>query len=534
MSKLVTPDVQPALVQAPLALKKLLRGFEKFSTLLAVTLGPTKGTVLHARSTSEPELLLDSATIATRVIALPQRAENIGAMMVRSMVMDVHERYGDGAATAAVLSVAALREAVKRITAGANPALLRRGMEQGLAIARAALLVQARSVTGQDELTGIAIGVTNDRAMGIIVGELSALLGEHAAFVIEESYAPHLDREYVSGGQWDVHLADTSFLPEGKAGLELYQPLIMIADENVSKLEQVQTALELAVQHPDKPPLVLIANVIEQEALKTLLLNHHRGVLTVAPAVVTSGLTSSDLSDMAVLVGAQVLQTEQGCPSQSMRQEYFGRARKVTLTRNGLAIVGGQGAPVSIRQHLIGIQRQLQQLDHGHKERSTLKMRQARLSGGIGVIKLGAYSEHERELKKESIEKAFLVLEAVQTHGVVPGGGIAYLACQAAVQDALQESIHEDIRSGLQVVARALEAPFIQLIKNHGLLSPAVVLQEIQDRGSGYGFDVQQGCYVQVRASGIIDSTLVTCGVLEAAISTAIMAMTTDTIVHNV
>ncbi|GCE22168.1 TCP-1/cpn60 chaperonin family protein [Dictyobacter kobayashii] len=533
MNRLVSSDVHPALVQAPLALHKLLRGFEQFSTLLAFMLGPTKGSVLYARSRLEPEVLQDSATVATRVIALPERAENIGAMMVRSMAMGIHERYGDGAATGAVLAVAALREAVKRITAGANPDELKRGMELGLSLARAALLAQAQLSTGQDDLTSIATNVTNDAALGALLGEAVDVLGDQASLAIEESYTPYLDREYVSGGQWDVHVADPYFLPEQKAGIDLHQPLIMIVDEVVSRLDQVQSALELAVQHPDKPPLVIVANGIEQDALKTLLLNHTRGILTVAPAIITSGLTGIDLADMAVLVGAQVLNTDQGCSPRHMRLEYFGRARKATLTRNGLVIVAGQGDPVTLRQRLVGIRSRLQQLDHADKERATLKMRQARLTGGIGVIKVGAYSEHERERKKESIEKALLVLEAVQMYGTVPGGGIAYLACLPSLQTAMHGSLCEDVRGGLAVVAGALEAPFLQLVKNYGLQSPLVALGEVQRHGGDYGFDALRGKYVCMRECGIIDSTYVICGVLEAAINTAMMAMTTDTIVHT-
>lgn len=523
----------PGVVISPEALLALNRGFDRLAALLALTLGPNQGVVINARNgKGDPELLVDTATIVKRVIELPNRAENVGAMLIRAMVQDMHQRYGDGAATAGVLGAAMLHEACVLISAGANPMLLRRGLDRGVSAAVAALEAQSRPVDGREQLHQIALAATGDADLSTVLGEMFDLLGPDGALVVHEFYAPYLEREYLDGGRWTGRPAARRFLPEGQPELALENPLILAVDQPLTSLDHVRPLLELALSQGTQRPVLIVCHEAKGDALNTMLLNLNRGTLNVNAFVPTAGLLpmEDELADLALLTGGRRLSPAEGWLPARTRPSDFGQARQVTLTREALTVIGGAG-DMAERQKRIGeLRARLRQTQRDAKDWERLRFRIGRLAGGVGILKIGAYSERERALRKELAMQAVRTLDLVHEAGVVPGGGVAYLECRAAVAAEAQRCSDDDEARGVALVARALEAPFAQLVRNAGE-HPPLVLAEAQRLGPGHGFDVRTGRYVHMRDAGLLDCTSVVCGALQAAGSAAGIALTTDIIV---
>ncbi len=514
----------------------LYKGVATLAAPLALTLGPAKGVIVNERSRGEAEILTDSSTIARRLVQLPGRGSNMGAMMLRQMVLEIHDRYGDGAATAAVMARTMLRDGMRMTAAGANPVLMMRGIERAVRVVERTLAAQAHPVTGLDEITSLATTVVGDCELGEILGQMFDTLGEHATVLTEDIPAPHLDHEYIRGGKWDGYIPSHLLVPEGNAGLILSNPLILLADEELKTVEQVQPALELALADENKPPLLVLARGISDRALATLIANHVRGVLTVGMLVLSSGLLNmhEDLADIAALTGGQVLSEVTGRSSQRMQSAFFGRARRIVLSSNGVICADGAGDKQAIKQRIAEVRAELKHVSRSHDSNwDTLRVRLARLSGGIGVLKLGAYTEQEREIKKEQVKKTLRVLETAYDGGLIPGGGVAFLACLPALREARAACQHEDETYGVALVEAALKAPFLQIVRNHGNVHPPLALDAVQRLGPGYGFDVLHGDYACMTERRILDSLNVMCGVLNAATSLTTMIMTTSTIVFS-
>ncbi len=527
---------EQALISSAHALATLYKGVAMLAAPLALTLGPTQGVIVHERSRGEAEILTDSGTIARRVLQLPGKGNNMGAMMLRQMVLEMHDRYGDGAATAAVMARAMLREGVKMVAAGANPVLMMRGIEQAIRITESELASQAHPVTDLNELTALATAIVGDTELGELLGQMFDTLGEHAAILTEDTPIAHLDHEYIRGGKWDGYIPSHLLVPAGNTGLVLHNPLIVLADEELKTIDQVRPMLELALADAAKPPLLILARTISDIALATLITNHTRGVLTVGMLVLSSAAVSihDDLTDIAALTGGQVLSVVTGRSSQNIQPESFGRARRVVVSANGVIIADGAGEPLTIRQRIAEVRAELKQvLRADDSSWDALRVRLARLAGGIGVLKLGAYTEQEREIKKEHVKKALRALEAAYDGGLVPGGGAAYLACLPALNEARMTCKREDEMYGIAAVEAALKAPFLQIVRNHGRLHPPLALDMVQRLGSGYGFDALQGDCACMSDRRILDSLSVTLGALRAASSLAAMLMTTNTLVFT-
>ncbi|HVU68710.1 MAG TPA: TCP-1/cpn60 chaperonin family protein [Ktedonobacteraceae bacterium] len=527
---------QPSLIARPRALALLARGVDTLATPLAQTLGPRKGFVLNERSRTECEILEDSSTIARRVIRLEGRGNNLGAMMLREMALELHERFGDGVATAAVMVRAMVREASRLVAAGANPVQMVHGIRLAVETASAALAAQARPVVDQEELAALALGVTGDAEMSEILGQIFEVMGESTTVITKEMPRPGLDHEYIRGGKWDGYIPARQLLPEGHSGLILHHPQIILADEDLTTVEQVQPVLELALAAEEKSPLLLLARSISSAALSMLSANHVRGVLTIGMLVLSSGATlvHDDLQDIAALTGGQVFSPLTGSLLRHVRPDSFGHAQQAVLTENGVTIAGGSGSPQAVQQRVTRIRAELKQVSRGkNSEWEYLHLRLARLSGGIGVLKLGASTEQEREIKKEQVGKALRVLEAAYEGGLVPGGGAALLACLPALDEARAACRQEDEISGVALVEAALTAPFLQIVRNHGELHPPLALDRVLRLGTGYGFDALRGDYALMEERRILDCLRIVQGVLEAASSVAAMLITTDTIVFN-
>lgn len=520
-----------SIVRSPGALGYMQHGIDQLAGLLALTLGPTRGLVLLDRGNRAPEALSDSGTIARRVVALPNRAADVGAMTLRHTVWTVRERYGDGAARAAVLAQALVHEAAKRVAANYDPMLMRRGIERAVAAVSQALATQAVPAEGQELLARLATGVTGDAQLGALLGEMFDVLGAGAALTLEEYAAPYLEREYIDGGRWQARSASRHLLPDERGEQTLPGPRVVVVDQELTTLAQVRPLLELALA-AGREPLLLVARKIAGEALGTLVINHTNGVLTVAAVELSNyGFVGEEIADLALLTGATLLSELTGRPPQSIQAADMGRARRATLGRDGLTIVGGAGDQAAVQTQIAALRRRLARVSRTDGEWERLRLRIACLAGGVGVLKIGAYSKTERELRYELARQAVRTLDLAMTEGVVPGGGVAYLQAVPAALAAAEACSREDEAQGAAVVAAALVAPFCQIIRNQGLEAPAVALANVRRLGAGYGFDVLRGEYVRMADAGVLDPLAVVRGAFEAAASAAILTITTDVIV---
>lgn len=525
------------LITTPRAFSVLARGIETLATPLALTLGPGKGFVLNELNQHQCEILADSSTIARRVIRLPGRGNNLGAMMLRRMALDMQERFGDGVATATVMVKAMIREAGRLIAAGVNPALLARGLELAVEAATTALVAQARPVEGLEELVALALSVTGDRQLSETLGQMFDVMGASATVITQDIPRPYLDHEYIRGGKWDGYLPARQVLPEGEAGLILHRPLIVLADEELRSTEQVQPILELALAQPEKPPLLIIARAITGDALTMLTTNHVRGVLTIGMLVLSSGstLVLDDLEDIAALTDGRALSAITGSLVENLRLSDLGRTQRAVLNENGVIIAGGAGKQTAIQQRCAAVRARLKQVSRADaQEWEFLRVRLARLTGGIGVLKYGTSNEQEREMKKALVSKALRVLEEAYEGGLVPGGGAAFLACLPALEQARARCQQADEQQGMALLAVGLQAPFLQIVRNSSEIHPPLALDEVLRLGAGYGFDAQLGDYVSLAERHILDCLSVSRGALEAAASLASMVITTDAIVFSV
>jgi chaperonin GroEL len=518
---------------APQALGDLATGFDQLAALMSVTLGPSQGPILNARSQGSVELLSDAGTIARRIVEVPDRGRNTGAMIARHLAWRMHGLYGDGAATAVVLARQMVREAVKRIAAGVEPVSISRGLEQALATALEVLAAASTPACGLDVLTGTASGITGDPELGAVLGEIVDLLGAEATVTIEEFPVPYLDREYIEGATWRAHPAARAMIPEGHDEIVLDNPLILLADQRLAEVGDVLPALELAAQSPGRRPLLVVSAKIGDHALSTLTINHAQGKVTAVAALPSaSGAALTDaLGDLATLTGGALVGDALGLPPARLRPADLGSAHKVALSRDRLTLVGGAGDPASVQDRSSLLRRRMANVSPGSEEWKRLRDRAAQLNGRGVILKVGAHSETERTRQRAQAEKALLVLTGMLADGVLPGGGVAYLECVPAVCRLREESATAGYGHGIDVFLSALEAPFKQLIRNDGRVHPLVALAEARRLGGGFGFDVRTGHHVDVRQQGILESARVAQGALALATSTAISVITTGAIV---
>src|SRR5215216_495851 len=377
---------------APDAFIRLTEGFDQLAAVVAVTLGPTQGPILNALSSGSVELLSDAGTIARRVVEVPHRGRNAGAMILRHLAWRMHEQFGDGAATAAVLSRAMVREAVRRIAAGVDPMSIRGGLEQALPAALTALAAHSAPVDGPGVLAGVATGIAGDAELGAVLGEIVDLLGSDAAITIEEFPVPYLDREYIAGATWRAHPATRAMIPEGHQETVLENPLILLVDQRLADVEEVRPALELAAQSTQRRPLLVIAVTIDGQALATITANHARGTVNaIAAKLGSTGMAhTDDLGDIAALTGGNVLADVLGRSPRRTLREDFGSARKVVLSRDTLTIAGGAGDSTAVADRSARLKRGMAGLTPGTVDWKRLQARVARLSGGYAILKLGA------------------------------------------------------------------------------------------------------------------------------------------------
>jgi chaperonin GroEL len=515
------------------AVLSLKQGFDQMAELLALTLGPTQGNILNARETSSPELLGDAATIARRVIALPGQAANVGAMLMRNMAWRTHLRAGDGVATTAVLAQAIFREAFRYVQAGGNAMLVKRGLERAVPIVLSELAAQAQAVADEERLTQVAQAITAEPALSLILGEMFEVLGAQAHITIEDYVAPYLERVYYDGGRWTARLESHYFMTDqiGKRAVQNDCPVALLAGP-VKTLDDIQPLLELLAQQK-KRQVLLVAYEVSGEALGVLVANHQKEsfkIVAVSPRR-PANRRMEDFEDLAVISGANLLRSEWGQTLAHLTPTDLGYVRRVVATANDMVISGGGGAASARREHIQNLQAHLGLLPETDEERDELRLRLARLSGGVGLLKVGAHSKLERKVLHENAEKAIGSLRLAMAEGVAPGGGVAYLRAIPALAQFAARLEQDDEQQGVRILARALEEPFRRIVQNRGLTAPSAALAEVRRLGSDYAYDAFSDRTRPWAEIGLWDPVGVLRIALETAASGAMLALTTGAMV---
>ncbi len=522
---------KPAVLRSPEADTSLKRGFDTLARLLAVTLGPTQGIVLSdSVKDTKPELLSDAATIARRVLALPQRAEDVGAMLLRNLVWRMHLKAGDGSATAAVLAQSILDQAYRYKAAGANAMLLRRGLEQAALAAVEALRQMARPVEDEEDLIKVAETITAEPDLSLILGEMFDILGPEAYITIEDYVAPYLEREYQEGGRWGGRLTSPYLITEPTTRRAILTDCrVALFAGPVSEVSDLQPLLEL-VARTEARRLVLVAHEVKGVALTTLVANHQQKKIQAIAVELRrpASLRRTDFEDLAVLTGAQVISPEIGRSLSTITAADLGTARRAEADADGLVVVGDQQHSVAVRRQIETLRARIEPLPEDDEALDELRFRLARLSGHVATLKIGAFTKVGRETMRQKANKVLRALPLAWREGVVPGGGLAYLNCIPAVRQVQAEG---EEAWGANILARALEEPFRRIVGNAGLASPEVALAEAQRRGTGFGYDAMKGQIVPMAEAGILDAAGVLRLALQTAVSGAALALTTETII---
>lgn len=505
----------------------LKRGFDQIADLLALTLGPTQGVILSKHETkTAPEMLSDAATIARRIIALPDRAKDVGAMLARNLVWRQHLRAGDGCAIAAVLAQKILDEGYRLVAAGHNPMMLRRDIDHAARAAIDALRAMARPAK-IEELTQLAQTITNDEKLSAVLAEIFSKLGADAHVSIEEYLAPYIEREYYEGGRWNGKLVSPYLITDSARRRAIIEEChVVLYNGEVKSVDQVRRVLEI-VSETKWHQVALIAKEISGMALTTLVLNHQQKKLKIIAAELREieAKRKNDFDDLAVLTGATVLSPDLGRTLEKIDPTDLGASPRVEADADELIVVGGEGDAGVIQKQAALIRARIETLNESDDEIKDLRFRLARLSGQIAKLMIGANTEAERGVLRRKAEKAMRALPMALREGVVPGGGVAYLNCIPAVRAIAEDKIASEI------IIRALQEPMRRLLSNAGIDAPAAVIAQAQQRGADFGCDVMSGDIVAMNDAGILDAVGVLREALQTAVSGAMMALTTDTIV---
>lgn len=523
---------KPAVLFADQVTKALKQGFDQIADLLAITLGPTQGNILNELDQGKIELLTDSATIARRILAMPGQASNVGAMVARSLAWRVNTRAGDGVATAVVLAQAILREAVRYTQAGGNPMLVKRGLDQAARVALDTLAAQAQEINDEDDLTRLAEVLTAEPKLSLILGEMFDILGPTAHIIVEDYVAPYLERVYYDGGRWGARLQSPYLVtdPPARRAIQNDCQVVIYAGRLVT-MEQIQPVLELLVRS-NKKQLLLVAYEVTGEALGALVVNHQKDIIKsiVVGSRRPANRRTEDLADLAIITGAKVIEGELGETLAGVSPAHLGFVRRAEAGSEHLVISGGGGDPAIRRDHLQGLQAQLARTPEDDPDRKDAIIRVARMAGGVGVLKIGAYSQLERKLLHQKAEKAIRSMRLAMAEGVAPGGGAAYLRVIPAVE-ALLPTLAGDEQHGARILARALEEPFRRIVQNRGLKDPSVAMAHVRRLGGDYVYDAVADCFGPYHQVGLLDPVGVLRIALETAISGAMMTLTTGALV---
>ncbi len=510
----------------------LLRGVDQLADTVKITLGPKGRNVVLDKKYGAPLITNDGVTIA-KEIELEDAAENMGAQLVREVATKTNDAAGDGTTTATLLAQALIRDGMKNVTAGANPMVLRRGIQKAVDAAVEALRANSKKVNGTEDIARVGTVSAGDEAIGRQIADAMEKVTADGVITIEESKSAETYCEVVEGMQFDRgYLSPYMATDNEKMEAVLDDALILITDKKISNIQDILPLLEKIVQAGKK--LLIIAEDVEGEALTTLVLNKLRGVFTCV-AVKAPGFgdrRKEMLRDIAILTGGTVITEELGLELKDTTPAMLGQARQIKVNKDNTTIVDGAGDPQAIKDRVAQIRAALENTT-SEFDREKLSERLAKLAGGVAVIKVGAATEVEMKEKKLRIEDALNATKAAVEEGIVAGGGTALLNVIPAVE-ALLPTVEGDEKTGVQLVIRALEAPMRQIAENAGL-DGSVIVDHIKTSGKvGFGFDAAKEVYCDMVEVGIVDPTKVTRSALQNAASIAATVLTTEAVVSDI
>ena len=513
------------------ARKALEAGVNSLADTVKITLGPKGRNVVLDKKYGAPLITNDGVTIA-KEIELDDPFENMGAQLVKEVSTKTNDVAGDGTTTATLLAQAMIREGLKNLAAGANPVVVKKGMAKAVEAAVAEVKKQAKTVDGSKDIARVGAVSSGDEEIGKLIADAMEKVSADGVITIEESKTAETYSEVVEGMQFDRgYITPYMATDMEKMEANLDDPYILITDKKISVIADILPILEQIVQSGKK--LLIIAEDVEGEALSTLIVNRLRGTLNVV-CVKAPGFgdrRKEMLQDIAILTGGTVISEEVGLELKTATFDMLGRARQVKVTKENTTIVDGAGDSQAIKDRVGQIRAQIAVTTSDY-DKEKLQERLAKLAGGVAVIKVGAATETEMKEKKLRIEDALNATRAAVEEGVVAGGGTIFVNIIPAVE-ALLESVEGDEKTGVRIVAKALEAPIRQIAANAGL-DGSVILEKVRSSGkNGYGFDAYKEEYCDMVSSGIIDPAKVTRSALENAASVSAMVLTTESLVAD-
>ena len=513
------------------ARKALQRGIDQLADTVKVTIGPKGRNVVLDKKYGAPLITNDGVTIA-KEIELDDPYENMGAQLVKEVATKTNDIAGDGTTTATVLAQAFVREGLKNVAAGANPMVMRRGISKAVKAAVEAIAKNSKTVDGTNDIARVGAISSGDDEIGKLIAEAMEKVSTDGVITVEESKTAETYSEVVEGMQFDRgYVTPYMCTDTEKMEANLDDALVLITDKKLSNIQELLPILEQVVKSGKK--LLIIAEDIEGEALSTLIVNRLRGTFTcVAVKAPGFGDRRKDmLRDIAILTGGTVISEEVGIELKDATMDMLGTARQIKVTKENTTIVDGAGDKQAIANRVAEIRGAIERTTSDF-DREKLQERLAKLAGGVAVIKVGAATETEMKEKKLRIEDALNATRAAVEEGIVAGGGVAYVNAIAAVE-ALAETAEGDEKTGMQIVARGLEAPMAQIAFNAGI-EGTIVVDKVKNCGKvGYGFDAATETYGDMISNGIVDPTKVNRSALQNAASVASMVLTTESLVAD-
>lgn len=513
------------------ARKSLQKGIDQLADTVKITLGPKGRNVVLDKKFGAPLITNDGVTIA-KEIELEDPFENMGAQLVKEVATKTNDAAGDGTTTATLLAQALVREGMKNVTAGANPMVLKKGIQSAVQTAVDTVISHSQKVNGSADIARVATVSCGDEVIGNLIAEAMEKVSADGVITLEESKTAETYTEVVEGMQFDRgYISPYMVTDTDKMEAVLDDALLLITDKKISNIQEILPLLEQIVQSGKK--LLIIAEDIEGEALTTLLLNKLRGTFTCV-AVKAPGFgdrRKEMLRDIAILTGGEVISSDLGLELKDTTVAQLGRASQVKVQKENTIIVGGAGSKEAIAERVGQIRSQIA-ASTSEFDTEKLQERLAKLAGGVAVIKVGAATEIEMKEKKMRIEDALSATKAAVEEGIVAGGGTALINAIPAVQ-ALVDSLDGDEKTGAKIVLKALEEPVRQIAINAGVDGSVIVNTLLHSDKIGYGYDAYNETYVDMIPAGIVDPTKVTRSALQNASSVASMVLTTESLVAD-
>ena len=514
------------------ARKALEKGVNTLADTVKITLGPKGRNVVLDKKFGAPLITNDGVTIA-KEIELEDPFENMGAQLVKEVSTKTNDVAGDGTTTAVVLAQAIIREGVKNLAAGANPIILRKGIDKAVDTAVGELKKSSKIVDSKRAIAQVASISAGDETVGQLISDAMEKVGKDGVITVEEGKTMNTELSTVEGMQFDRGYASAYMVTNtDKMEAVLDSPYILITDKKISNLQEILPIIEPLAQQGAR--LLIIAEDVEGDALAALIVNKLKGVFNCV-AVKAPGFgdrRKAMLEDIAILTGGTVISSDLGYEFKNVTPDMLGKAGQVKVDKDNTTIVNGAGDAENIKARVNAIKAQIAETTSDY-DREKLQERLAKLAGGVAVINVGAATEVEMKEKKLRIEDALAATRAAVEEGIVPGGGVALLSTAAAVRE-LVTTLEGDEKTGAQIVLKAIEEPIRQIAKNAGLDGSVIVDKIVSANDPRYGFDALKNCYTDMIESGIIDPTKVTRSALQNAASVAATLLTTESVVTDI